>query len=131
MEDREAWAKATEDERYMAVAADAELRRRRPDEQLEPLRSAEPEPVETDAPVLDELPEWATTLERERRDFAAKLAERQTRMVPDEDPDYEDTGRAYPTWEASERDAILQPPKPLIRPVTRVMEQVKDLEAAD
>ena len=96
MEDREQWAKATEDERYLAVAADAELRRRHPEERLEPLRSAEPEPVEADAPVRDELPEWATTLESERRGFAIKLAERQTQTVPNEDPDYEDDRPGLP-----------------------------------
>jgi len=131
MEDREQWAKTTEHERYLAVAADAELRRRHPEERLEALRSAEPEPVEADAPVLDELPEWAATLESEREKFAVKLAERQTETVPNEDPDYEDMGRAYPEWQASERDAILQPPKPLIQPAPRVIEQVKDLEATD
>ena len=81
--------------------------------------------------VLDELPAWAATLESEREQLAIKLAERQARTAPNEDPDYEDIGRAYPTWEAPERDAILQPPKPLIRPTPRVIEQVKDLEAAE
>jgi hypothetical protein len=66
----------------------------------------------------------------EREAFAIQLAGRQTETVPNEDPDYEDFGRAYPEWQAPERDAILQPPRPLIRPAPRVIEQVKDLEAA-
>jgi hypothetical protein len=81
--------------------------------------------------VLDELPAWAATLESEREAFAVKLAERQTETVPSEDPDYEDIDTAYPEWQAPTRDAILQPPKPLIRPAPRVIEQVKDREAAD
>lgn len=76
------------------------MRRRHPEERLEPLRSAEPEPVETDAPVFDDLPAWAATLESERQAFASKLAERQTETVPNEDPDYDDIGPAYPMWEA-------------------------------
>ncbi len=51
-------------------------------------------------------------------------------MVPAEDPDYADIGPAYPAWELPERDAILQPPKPMIRPSARVVERVVDLEAA-
>src|SRR5262249_60952330 len=45
MEDRTEWEKATAQQRHLAVAADAELRRRHPDQQFEPLRSADPEPA--------------------------------------------------------------------------------------
>jgi hypothetical protein len=47
MDDRAAWEQATAQQRRLAVAADAELRRRHPDQRFEPLRSAEPEPVTT------------------------------------------------------------------------------------
>ena len=43
MDDRRAWEAATEPQRRLAVAADAELRRRYPEMRIEPLRSAEPE----------------------------------------------------------------------------------------
>jgi hypothetical protein len=45
MADRDNWDKATVQQRHLAVAADAELRRRRPGEHYPPLRSAEPEPA--------------------------------------------------------------------------------------
>jgi len=45
MADRQEWEQATARSRYLAIAADAELRRRYPDRKIEPLRSAEPVPV--------------------------------------------------------------------------------------
>jgi hypothetical protein len=39
---RAEWEHATEHTRYLAIAADGELRRRYPDQRIEPLRSAEP-----------------------------------------------------------------------------------------
>jgi hypothetical protein len=43
--DRADWETATRAQRQLAVAADAELRRRRPGQYFSPLRSAEPEPA--------------------------------------------------------------------------------------
>jgi hypothetical protein len=58
MEDRRAWEAATEPQRRLAVAADAELRRRNPQMRIEPLRSAEPEQVTDEQRAeLDVLPE--------------------------------------------------------------------------
>ena len=45
MADRQQWETATRQQRQLAVAADAELRRRHPGQQFPPLRSAEPEPA--------------------------------------------------------------------------------------
>jgi hypothetical protein len=42
MDDRLEWEHATEHSRHLTVAADAELRRRHPDQQIEPLHSTEP-----------------------------------------------------------------------------------------
>src|SRR5262249_10355591 len=42
---REEWEQATAGSRRLAIAADAELRRRHPYQKIEPLRSAEPAPV--------------------------------------------------------------------------------------
>jgi hypothetical protein len=54
MADRADWDAATRTQRHMAVAADAELRRRQPGQHYPPLRSAEPQPA-TQA-QRDELP---------------------------------------------------------------------------
>src|SRR6185312_6299880 len=45
MADRADWDAATRAQRHLAVAADAELRRRHPGQYFSPLRSAEPEPA--------------------------------------------------------------------------------------
>ncbi|MGH3235156.1 MAG: hypothetical protein ACRDOH_18295, partial [Streptosporangiaceae bacterium] len=45
MADRADWNTATRAQRHLAVAADAELRRRHPDQHYHPLRSAEPDPA--------------------------------------------------------------------------------------
>jgi hypothetical protein len=45
MADRTDWDAATRAQRQLAVAADAELRRRHLDQSFSPLRSAEPEPA--------------------------------------------------------------------------------------
>ena len=42
MADRKEWEHATAGSRHLAIAADAELRRRHPHQKIEPLRSAEP-----------------------------------------------------------------------------------------
>ncbi len=42
---------------------------------------------------------------------------------PHEDPDHEDIGPAFPSWEHEDRDAVLQPPKPPIRPSERLAER--------
>jgi hypothetical protein len=117
MADRSDWEAATRAQRHLAVAADAELRRRHPDQRFTPLRSAEPQA--------------ATDLAAGRRMFAGRLAERQSLMIPAEDPDYDDLGQAFPSWTGPSQDAILQPPKPEIRPSPRVLDRVADREAGD
>ena len=143
MADRADWEQATRHQRQLAVAADTELRRRHPGQPWPPLRSAEPEltPADQPGPVLtpeDEMEQIAqkiSDLAARHREFADKLAQRQSLMVPAEDPDYYDLGRAFPAWTAPGRDAILQPPKPQIQPSQRILEltadRERDLEAAD
>ena len=46
MADRQEWEHATASSRHLAIAADAELRRRHPGRKIEPLRSAEPSPCQ-------------------------------------------------------------------------------------
>ena len=144
MADRADWDKATRAQRHLAVAADAELRRRHPGQQFPPLRSAEPETAAesqraelslTGAEPPGEIGQWITGLAVEHRTFAERLADRQNMTVPAEDPQYGDLGQAFPPWPRSARDAILQPPKPEIRPSEQVLERSADRdvdwEAAD
>jgi hypothetical protein len=138
MADRADWEAATRAQRHLAVAADAELRRRHPEQRFTPLRSAEP-PAATDTrraeftlttgPDIPDAGPWIKDLAAGRRRFAARLADRQSLMIPAEDPDYGDLGQAFPAWTGSSREAILQPPKPQIRPSARVLERAADREA--
>lgn len=138
MADRAAWEAATRTQRHLAVAADAELRRRHPEQRFSPLRSAEPHPA-TDAQRADltltpgqEIPEpdqWIKDLTAGRRTFAERLADQQSQMIPSEDHDYGHLGQAFPSWTGSSKGAILQPPKPEIRPSARVLERVLDRDA--
>ena len=144
MADRADWDQATRQQRHLAIAADAELRRRHPDQRFAPLRSAEPEPA-TDAQrdeltmtaeeQIREMGQWIKDLAADHRTFADKLAERQSMTIPSEDPDYGDLGQAFPAWNGRGKDAILQPPKPEIPPSARVLERAadrdRDSEAAD
>jgi hypothetical protein len=50
-------------------------------------------------------------------------------MVPSEDPDYGNLGQAFPPWTGPGKDAILQPPKPEIRPSARALERTLDRDA--
>jgi len=138
MSDRYEWERATEQTRHLAVAADAELRRRRPDQAIEPLRSAEPEPAsDTQREELNlaagekigELAQWVSDLAARRQEFAEKMAERQALRVPSEDPEEQDVGPAFPTWNPPERDAILQPPKPEITPSAKILELAREQQA--
>jgi hypothetical protein len=56
-------------------------------------------------------------------------------MLPDVNPDHADIGPAFPDWSWTAGDAIVQPPKPEIRPSARVLERAAkrqpDLEAGD
>jgi hypothetical protein len=133
--DRREWEAITEQPRRLAISADNELRRRHPNEHLEPLRSAEPEPV-TEAEQselalapnkqLSEMGEWIKDLAAQRTVFAENLAERNSLTLPSEDPDYEDLDPAFPAFSATERNAILQPPKPMIKPCEKVLEKARE-----
>ncbi len=144
MTDRQEWEHVTVHSRRLAIAADAELRRRHPDLKLEPLRSAEPIPVgDTDrekltlAPArrIDEMAAWIRDLPEQRQTFRKMIEERQGLKVPCEDPDWSDLGEAFPTREAPGRHAILQPPKPQITPSVRILQLAAghdiEAEAAD
>jgi hypothetical protein len=137
--DRREWEHATGHSRHLAVAADAELRRRHPDQRIEPLRSAEPAPVsETEreelilAPGKDivQMAQWIQDLAAQRKAFREKLEERKGLRIPSEDPAREDLGEAFPAQPAPGREAILQPPKPQIQPSARVLEAARQRDAS-
>jgi hypothetical protein len=140
--DRTEWELATRRQRQLAVAADAELRRRHPSQPWPPLRSAEPRlpgraPDDERAPTVDEVIEETRQqledLAGRHREFADRLARRQSLMVPAEDIDFEDQGPAFPLSRAPRRGAILQPPPPEIGPseltMARLREREMDIEA--
>jgi hypothetical protein len=144
MADRQDWEHVTAHSRRLAIAADAELRRRHPDLRIKPLHSAEPAPVsDIDREELTLIPDkkigemaaWIRDLAAQRQAFREKIEERQGLMVPSEDPDWGDLGEAFPAWQAPGRDAILQPPKPQITPAAKILQLVQERdtepEAAD
>ena len=49
--------------------------------------------------------------------------------VPSEDPDYGNLGQAFPPWPRPAGDAIVQPPKPEIRPSPQVLQRAADRDA--
>ena len=137
MADRADWEAATRAQRQLAVAADAELRRRHPGQHFPPLRSAEPEPAthaqRDDFTLTPDEPgnidQQLTDLAAAHRTFADKLADRQSLAIPSEDPDYGDLGQAFPTWSSPGRGPILLPPKPEIPPSPRILQRVMDRDA--
>ena len=144
MADRLEWEHATGHSRRLAIAADAELRRRHPDLKIGPLHSAEPVPVSdidrdqvTLAPDkrIGEMAAWIRDLAAQRQAFREKIEERQGVIVPSEDPDWGDLGEAFPAWQAPGRNAILQPPKLQITPAAKILQLTQDRdtepEAAD
>jgi hypothetical protein len=144
MDDRLEWEHATEHSRQLAVAADAELRRRHRDQRIEPLRSSETAAVsDTDRAELSLAPDkriaemaaWVRELAANRQSFREKLEELQGLKVPSEDPEWDDLGEAFPSWNPPGRDAILQPPKPQITPAAKILqlsaERDRSPEAAD
>ena len=138
MTDRTEWEAATRQQRQLAVAADAELRRRHPGQYYAPLRSAEPAPATsaqraeltmTAGEETAEMGQWMKDLAAGRRTFADRLADRQSQTIPSEDPDYGDLGQAFPAWTGPARGAILQPPEPEIPPSPRILQRAMDRDA--
>ena len=73
--------------------------------------------------------QWIRDLTAGHRAFAGMLAEWQSLTDPSEDPDYGDLGQAFPPWPGPARSAILQPPKPEIRPSLHVLQRTADHDA--
>jgi hypothetical protein len=126
MADRQEWAERTAGPRLLAVQADAELRRRHPDLEIEPLASAEPEPAPDELPPVtdaDTAARHGEAVAVQRAEFRQALGDRLGVMVPSDDPDAEPEGEAWPAWLPAHREAILQPPKPEMRPARQVAER--------
>jgi len=129
--DRQEWEHTTASSRHLAVAADAELRRRHPGQQIERLRSAEPSLVsDTEREQLNLIPHqrigdmvtWIRDLAAQRQTFREKISERQGLNIPSEDPGWRHLGEAFHSWDVSRRGAILQPPKPQITPSAKILQ---------
>jgi hypothetical protein len=63
------------------------------------------------------------------REFTGKLAERQSVMIPSEDPELEAFAPAFPAWTAPAKETILQPPKPQMEPSGRILRLVAERDA--
>ena len=61
------------------------------------------------------------------RAAVAKIEEVRGLRVPSEDHEWEDVGEAWPDELRRERDAIIQPPKPEIRPAEPVAERAAEM----
>jgi hypothetical protein len=129
--DRTAWEEATRQQRQLAVAADAELRRRHPGQPHPPLRSAETQPDtrdQHDESVLnahdhiEQTKDLIAELTVQRREFARQFSERTRLMLRSADRDDGDLGAPFEAWTGQARDAILQPPKPQIEPSARILD---------
>jgi len=123
MADRQEWDQATAGSRRLAIAADAELRRRHPYKKIEPLRSAEPAPVsDTEHEQADSAPGQKISQVRQEL-FRATLQDRQALKAPTEDPSWSGLDTLFSTRRTREQSAILQPPKPTIAPSTKTLER--------
>jgi hypothetical protein len=99
------------------------LRRRHPDQKIDPLRSAEPSPA-TDTGRDGKRPEtgtWMRDLAAQHQAFRETLNQHQHLMTPRDDPDWAASGATLPSWWAPHPDAILQPPKPEITPSPTIL----------
>lgn len=107
MAGRQEWEQATARSRRLAIAADAELRRRHPGQRIESLRSAEPAVSGDDRQHPDPIPRQRTGETTPIRDLEVQ------RQAPR-------AAEAYPDLRPPWRDAILQPPRPQITPSAQI-----------
>ena len=131
MTDRQQWEHATADTRHLAIAADAELRRRHPGRKIEPLRSAEPAPASDTqrehphpAPGRQPAPTapWIRALVLRHQASRAEFDGSPQLTTPGGDPTWGDLGKVFPGRHASGNAPILQPPIPEIIPSERILQ---------
>jgi hypothetical protein len=138
---RQEWEQATAGSRHLAIAADAELRRRHPNQKIEALRSAEPVLVGDDDIAFgpDKQAGEATTcfpdLVVGNQAPRATLAKRRELRVPDASLGRGYLGGTPGIWNPIAKEAILQPPMPQIAPSATILqlaaERDTEPEAAD
>jgi hypothetical protein len=124
MAGRQEWEQATAGSRRLAIAGDAELRRRHPHQKIEPLRSAEP--------VSNS--EWEQThpapgqeiSQAQQEVFRATLQSRQFLEAPGADPGWSSLDTVFSARRTPGRAAILQPPKPSVEPSTRILQHAAE-----
>jgi len=75
------------------------------------------------AHIQQELPVQVTEVTAYNRERQEKIDERQSIRVPSADPDEIDLGYGWNVLAERERDAILQPPKPAIKPSAEVLQR--------
>jgi hypothetical protein len=129
MADRQEWEQATARSRQLAVAADAELRRRHPGRKIEPLSSAEPALVsDAERQHPDPIPDQRNgktarirELEVQLQAFRASMNEHH-RPAPSTDVTWSGPGGASPVLRTRWPDAILQPPRPEITPSAEILQ---------
>jgi hypothetical protein len=126
---RQEWEQVTARSRQLAIAADAELRRRHPDHTIEPLRSAELAPAsDAERQHLDQIPRQRNGQTARIRGLEIqKLASRTAmnehhRLTPGKDTAWGGLGRASPALSTRWLDAILHPPKPEITPSAAIVQ---------
>jgi hypothetical protein len=141
--DRQEWEQATAGARRLAIAADAELRRRHPGKRIEPLRSAEPTHIDDPRPdhlqpasggMFPETEPVISDLIPRRQATRAGIEEPSPLLGPGGNPvSHNPDTPSFPAWKAYGQNAILQPPKPEIIPSDRILQLATehDHEAAD
>jgi hypothetical protein len=126
MADRQEWEHVTAGSRRLAIAADAELRRRHPDQKIEPLRFGEPAPV-GDAEHEQAHPTPGQEINQVQQElFRATLQDRQALKVPTEDPSWSGLDTLFSARRTLGQTAILQPPKPFIVPSARISQRAAE-----
>jgi len=121
MADRREWEQVTAHSRHLAIAADAELRRRHPDQKVDSLRSTEPALL-SDTEREHGRPAPGQEISRLQQElFHVTLQKRQALKVPTEDPGWSDLDTLFSARRPLGQAAILQPPKPSIVPSTRIL----------
>jgi len=130
---RQEWEQATARSRQLAIAADAELRRRYPDRKIEPLRPAEPGPVsDAERQHPDLIPHQRNAQPARIRDLvlstdvACSGINEHHRPAPSEDVAWSGPGEASPALRTRWPDAILKPPKPQITPSGEILQHAAE-----
>jgi hypothetical protein len=133
MASRQDWEHATARSPQLAIAADAELRRRHPDHKIEPLRSAEPAPAsDAERKHWDLISQQRSRESTRSRDlngqqqtiYAAMNEHRN--LANSEDAARDGPDSASPNLQPPWRDAILQPSAPQITAWVEILQRAAE-----